>query len=162
MNFLFDILVSASWMNIIVLGVPPCHETICLSWYESTNTLTFVCLVPDLCRYIVFHDPTNPNEDYAYCVMPFPKPQCFTRHNNSIIAQNITTNLTTLIIENPHDNTLNGNWSCRHGSSGDFTVTTVNLTETILGASGPFLHTKLVVFASISAVVLCCLIILGL
>lgn len=130
MYILFAILV-VTLVDFIVIGIPSCNKKICLSWYENENQFVLICHVPDLHRHIIFHNPLRPNDEYAFCAMPFPRPHCFSRHNTSIIAQDLTTNQTTLTIENQYNNALNGNWSCRHGSNEDHTSVAINLTQTV-------------------------------
>lgn len=88
----------------------------CLSWYQSNNNqqLILICKVTNMHLNVVFNKTSN--DEYGYCVLPFPTSKCFSKYNNSFIHQDTSKNQTILTVNSSEKKLLNGVWICSYGS----------------------------------------------
>lgn len=85
----------------------------CLQWTFGQDILQIICKVDELQLPVYIHN--NFGMEIARCSTPFPFPLCTAAYNNTIVRQNVTTNETIVFIRGKIDQSINGNWSCRHG-----------------------------------------------
>ncbi|XP_063420306.1 uncharacterized protein LOC134705516 [Mytilus trossulus] len=76
------------------------------------------------------------NDEYGFCLLPFPTPKCVSKYNNTLLHQDITKNQTILTIKSSEDKILNGVWICSYGS------TVVNVSVTMKTAFDVGEHVK--------------------
>lgn len=99
-----------------VLGIFPfstCCIHMCLQWTVRQDILQIICKVDELQLPVYIHN--NFGMEVARCSTPFPYPLCTAAYNNTTVQQNIITNETIVLIRGKIDQSINGNWSCRHG-----------------------------------------------
>lgn len=91
-----------------------CNIDICLTWNVEEEHIALQCKVDNLRMSVEFRNPSN--EEEGFCVMPTFTSYCLAMHNNEIL-QNLTTNTTVLILNRHIDDSLNGPWTCFHGTN---------------------------------------------
>lgn len=106
------------------LGISLCNIRMCLAWSVDEKILTFTCKVNRLQFRVELVNQYHITQ--GYCLHPFPSPYCYTYYRNSTITQNTYTNETYLIVKGLINNSINGQWSCHHGTNID--VAFVNVT----------------------------------
>lgn len=103
----------------VVLGKHQPNNTVMLSWTEGYNKISFICTVMNLNFEVEFLHNSMPID--AYCTAPYPKPYCHS-YNHNIIAQDLETNSTILVLTRKQKTSYSGVWSCKHGSNRDKSV----------------------------------------
>lgn len=91
-----------------------CNIDVCLTWKIEREHIAFQCKVNNLYMGVEFRNPSH--EEEGFCVMPSLVSYCLPMNNNEIL-QNLTTNTTVLILNRHIDDSLNGHWTCYHGTN---------------------------------------------
>lgn len=107
-------------LTIIILimeGVSTCGIHVCLTWKIIPNHLVLTCKVDDLHQIVLIDD--NFDKEQGYCLSPHPKSSCRNEYDNGTIYQNLNLNETIFSVRGIIDSRVNGNWTCRHGTSKD-------------------------------------------
>lgn len=110
-------------------GVHLCSFRVCLTWRISVKKLTLVCKVDGLHLSVFIDDPLGHRR--ADCFLYKDEALCDAYYKNESITQNPRTHEIVYTWHGQIDNKLNGNWTCKHGSSRD--VATVEVTVLEIG-----------------------------
>ena len=105
-------------LNLLILtGNKMCSTHICLTWKVNRNCLTLTCKVDKFVHRIFIDDQYGNIQ--ADCSPPNPLIHCESFYKNGIISQNELKNETIFKVVGHIDYHVNGNWTCRHGTSKD-------------------------------------------
>lgn len=94
--------------------ISSCRNDICFTWKVNVRTLTLICKVDNLHLSIFIGDPTGKLQ--ADCLPPSQPNNCEPYYKNSSVIQYRSTNETVFQVNGKIDYTVNGNWTCRHGT----------------------------------------------
>ncbi|XP_052066131.1 uncharacterized protein LOC127705817 isoform X2 [Mytilus californianus] len=108
-----------------------CNIQTCFTWKISKNRLTLTCKVDDLHLSVFIDDPFGKVQ--ADCVQPHPFVKCEPYYKNGSITQNSTTKETIFTVQGKIDKSINGNWTCRHGTHRDIAKVEVTVLNTLGG-----------------------------
>ncbi|CAG2223610.1 unnamed protein product [Mytilus edulis] len=98
----------------VTVVISSCRNDICFTWKVNVRTLTLICKVDNLHLSIFIGDPTGKLQ--ADCLPPSQPNNCEPYYKNSSVIQYRSTNETVFQVNGKIDYTVNGNWTCRHGT----------------------------------------------
>ncbi|CAC5374571.1 unnamed protein product [Mytilus coruscus] len=98
---------------------------ICMSTKIRNDRLQLVCKVNHLELEVYIRDPLG--DQKTRCVIPNPKPECFTYDGDA--TQSLSSNMTVLTLNKNSTNNhrVNGEWSCLHGTYNERATAIVNI-----------------------------------
>lgn len=121
--------IHSNIIQIFISVVTSCDIKICLTWDVKSHNITFKCRVNYLKFAVTFKNPLN--QEMGYCQLPIPVSSCHTLPNNSM-TQDLETNTTTLIVRKHIGDSINGPWTCCHGTNIDVAVVNVTVLKGII------------------------------
>lgn len=109
------------------LELQSCNIDVCLTWSATKEKISFKCKVNSLLFTVKFFNQLH--EEHAYCLSPIPLVSCYSLldKDKSIITQDALRNITILTLEKRIDDTINGAWTCFHGTEVDKAVVNVTV-----------------------------------
>lgn len=120
--------------------ISSCRNDICFTWKVSLQTLTLICKVDNLHLSVYIGDPTGKLQ--ADCLPPSHPNNCEPYYKNSSVIQYRSTNETVFRINGNIDYSINGNWTCRHGTRKEIATVEVSVL-TIKGGHNGTIQDKL-------------------
>lgn len=108
----------------LIQGIHLCGIHICLTWSVTTNAMQLFCKVSNLNHKVKMFNPNG--IEVGYCLVPTPAEFCYVYTQSINLTQSTETNVTTLTLHGEMTSSINGKWSCHHGTNID--VATVNVT----------------------------------
>lgn len=94
------------------------HCNVCISWSLYSDQLRITCKADRIVFSVSIYNPSG--IEVAHCLLPYPKPRCFSNEKFSDITQDIISGETTYIVNrHQNDTLLNGLWRCVHGSQNE-------------------------------------------
>ncbi|XP_076083943.1 uncharacterized protein LOC143054778 [Mytilus galloprovincialis] len=110
--------------------IHPCNIEVCLTWSAEHNMIAFRCKVNYLTWKVEFFNQYH--REQAYCLSPIPHSECYHLYKNCSITQDAYTNITTLTVRGHIDDSINGKWTCYHGTN----LGTASVNVTVLKGEG--------------------------
>lgn len=110
------------------IGTRACDENICLTWEVTKTELILTCKIDFLHLGVFVDDPFGKTQ--AECFPPIPY-ECEAYYSNGSIIHNQWTKETIFKLIGNIDHRINGNWTCRHGTSKDTATAHVLLLKAI-------------------------------
>lgn len=104
-------------MIYFLTGVISCNIHVCLTWRISVDKLTLVCKIDNRHLSVFIDDPIGSTR--ADCFPGRDDYLCDSYYQNESISQNSKTNEIIYTVHRRINQKINGNWSCRHGTSHD-------------------------------------------
>lgn len=105
--------------------ISSCRNDICFTWKVSLQTLTLICKVDNLHLSVYIGDPTGKLQ--ADCLPPSHPNNCEPYYKNSSVIQYRSTNETVFRVNGNIDYSINGNWTCRHGTRKEIATVEVSV-----------------------------------
>lgn len=123
--------------NIFVkfIGTRTCVDNICLTWKVTKTELSLTCKIDSLHLGVFVDGPFGKTQ--AECFPPIPY-ECEAYYRNGSIMHNQWTKETIFTLSGKIDHRINGNWTCRHGTSKDKAIAHVQLLATVEKSTGMF------------------------
>lgn len=109
-----------TWFDLILiqLDFTQINGKVCISWSIYNDQLRIVCKADNIVFSVSIYNPSG--DEVAHCLLPYPKPTCFSNVKISAITQDISLGETVFAVpRNRNDHLLNGIWSCVHGSQNE-------------------------------------------
>lgn len=114
---------------------------VCINWSLYSDQLRIACKADKIVFSVTIYNPYG--VEVAHCLLPYPKPTCFSNVKKGAITQDISTGETVYYVQRDlHDYLLNGEWRCVHGSQNENASVDVEVPKT-LGKSIVFINYSL-------------------
>ncbi|XP_052066133.1 uncharacterized protein LOC127705818 [Mytilus californianus] len=110
------------YINVVISS---CRNDICFTWKVTVTTLTLTCKVDNLHLSIYIGDPNGKLQ--ADCLPPSQPNNCEPYYKNSSVIQYKSTNETVFQVNGYIDYSVNGNWTCRHGTRKEIATVEVSV-----------------------------------
>lgn len=86
-----------------------------MTWNFTGEKLKLKCLTNQTLSKISITDPFN--QEQGYCSIPYPFPACTSHYRNGYIHQTLAGKETIFDLGGLIDTSVNGKWSCNHGTN---------------------------------------------
>ncbi|VDI19592.1 Hypothetical predicted protein, partial [Mytilus galloprovincialis] len=103
---------------------------VCINWSLYSDQLRIACKADKIVFSVTIYNPYG--VEVAHCLLPYPKPTCFSNVKKNAITQDISTGETVYSVQRDlRDYLLNGEWRCVHGSQNENASVEVKVPKTL-------------------------------